>query len=1264
MVALWVFSQMQGRIFESENFRYVIRSIKRSEAVRFTRALHEHQSRVYKRMLDYNKVTRGRRERSGRLERLKVLKTSRRGVDALYEVCVEQEIEYLKNRQLPKDDNDEEKRKEIVNERVTRSGKFVRYLLRGGKWWMFEHIPLSSELRQFVGRYSTWPLYFFMVLAVVQTPSILSLVYPLILFLYLIPEQPRPPKAAWNFLMLYVYGVILFKYLARKPDLVTCSENVSFFGVTLAASGAKAKADLLDFRVCTIATGIFYDILVLLSLLWHRMFLYYRGLWDLRENEEDLRLRQRIRGRRCPAPSELEKTRDDKQVSRRSSGRPETFTEGSGSLSAPSLEGNYTPLGIEKISVQQQLLDAERVFDQNALSNKYDGDESAGDVLQEFIRVEEGTVDDDSYEAGASGSTVGEESDSHTRPPRTDGDLYGPHGLSSQDLRDDFSDVQQPYVPFGPGLRRRRPSTTDPMSRMRSFSRIDSDLQDLPVALPQRGSNATPVLPPTETRPNTWDSPSANTSADDLGPRDDRAQKKLRRIATAMFRGQSRRPSSVNPEGTFEHSQTLRTLVQENEIDNRLSKHRRNDSSSSEEDLARIGDSGRSALETILEEPSAVENDEGSIPSDRDGAQASTDRDNKKKKPKSDSHQTTLVPEKVGFFSPIAGHFRRLLQSHQHKAVGDYYLLIFFTDFICFVYMIFGYSFMFSTTLTDNDVNTWWSSNFISTKQLLSLFGMFVVLILDRVIYLKRSMAWKLVLHYGSIFVYHYVLFILTSISNRVSVKIFYMIKCIYFLLSALQIRSGFPQYTTGQYLLRNYSVPGLVAFEIYNYIPFLWLTRTLLDWVVLPTSLELFQYFRFIDIYVWLYRNRAVNQGRGSFKRVLGQKRGSLPRLYQGYGLFILCVLLLFFPFLLFSFFNPFFSPRELSQSTLSMKLTPSSSSSYELFSRSTNISSNVLKRSVDFKTFEDTFNINTQVRERERVYLAKIPAVSQSIWTPAPPDLVGLTASLKESIARNITAQLSFSFLSETAAATFRATSTASVTTENSAKLLEALDKQENASIVVENAVDRYWLLTSGSRTFQVAARGPGDVCVRLHYDNMTTGDLSVETTVAFWSVTDCLENCSELCRNRPSNELIDVDDEGVSYLLQVADVSSINVGGGTILTVFSAILFTIASLSRSWFSNKRLIVPYVDMPYTLHLYQLVNDILYARQDHDLEMEEILYNGLIDLYRDTSTLVKWSGERRLKTKERWWEGPDGYKVFPSYKETATEPYIRRIVD
>lgn len=178
-----------------------------------------------------------------------------------------------------------------------------------------------------------------------------------------------------------------------------------------------------------------------------------------------------------------------------------------------------------------------------------------------------------------------------------------------------------------------------------------------------------------------------------------------------------------------------------------------------------------------------------------------------------------------------------------------------------------------------------------------------------------------------------------------------------------------------------------------------------------------------------------------------------------------------------------------------------------------------------------------------------------------------------------------------------------------------------------------------------------GRSEVCIRL----IQREDL------AFWTMGDCFKGKCECERSSP------VTGESRRYLLQIADISVLQVGGATILTLYTAILFTIGSLLKRMFINMRFLVPYIDMPYTLHLYQLALDVMYARQDNQLEMEEILYNGLIDIYRDQHELVRWTGERALKLPAAWWdksEVDNPFMVYPSFMETETEPYLDRTIE
>ncbi len=223
--------------------------------------------------------------------------------------------------------------------------------------------------------------------------------------------------------------------------------------------------------------------------------------------------------------------------------------------------------------------------------------------------------------------------------------------------------------------------------------------------------------------------------------------------------------------------------------------------------------------------------------------------------------------------------------------------------------------------------------------------------------------------------------------------------------------------------------------------------------------------------------------------------------------------------------------------------------------------------------------------------------------------------------------------------------------------ANISRSLSKRESIALKLKTTLPVYGILDAGSTTFRTNGKTANrTVCVRHIY--ATPGNAGG----SFWSLQSC----------RSSDCLCTITELGLStgrnlFVLDFAIVSGLQVGASTILALYGVILFTLANFMRGFFADKRLIIPYIDMPYTLHLYQLVLDIIYARQDNELEMEEILYNGLTDIYRDQHVLAKWSGERALKVPREWWigsENEEAYFCYPSFSETEFEPYMTRIVE
>lgn len=1176
MVSLWILCQIQVRIYESGDFHYVEKYGQEDAKVRFKRAVHEHNSRKYEKLLDRNKAERSHYARKARLTRLKSLKESEKTVDAFYNVCVVHEIEFIRKQAAAESSENTSafKSHRLIevsekDENLPRGlEKLARRLLRGKRWKKYCTQTLSSEATSFVFRYSAWPVYATMVLAAIMNPSITTIAYPLAVFLYLIVEQPRPPKHAWTVLLVYVCCAIAFKYVFRSKSIPFCESDVPFFA--LGGNGNGSEASVRNLNDCAPAAGIGFDIFILLALLGHRAVLYSRGVWDLVMSEENMLLRSEIRGHELDTIPEMSYVMESQSESEHEKDSSSVLRAGM----------NH----VEHLwSAEQQCDDVEHILSK-----------ARRDIIED---VRDQT---DLTEKVKTPSPIGPRRAAVTtgsRPPRPS--LAIPvssmHGVTGQTPR-----IEKEGTPSG--LRRRQAVARRPQNNDEGWNRP-----------PQHsGTGRGKTIPKSAPPP------------------------------TSMMRNSNPRssPSIQGSDASRRHPNLSRFRSF------RVGVNRAYDPLPTPGPMT----SGQSRVQESLKQAKIIP---------------------EYKTPGRGRSLSLFHVEQKGMLSFLRQYFVRLTRENDHKAIGDYYLLIFIADFISFVYVMFGFSAIFGDSNSGRR-ETWWTTNFIETRHLLTLLVMFTMIILDRICYLTRSMTGKLILQYSSVIVYHVVLFILQDhIGERIATRIFYILRCVYFLLSGLQIRDGFPMYTTAQFLLRNYTTLGIVLFEIYIFVPFLWLSRTLLDWAVLPTSLEIFQYFRFIDIYLWLYRNRAVNTSRGRFRRKLGEKRRLLPRVYQGFGLFLLCVIALFLPFIIFSIFNPFFVSRELSSATVNVNLVTFENTStfggrtYEVYSRTSTVGKPLQQN--ESSAAEKAVGVTLDVREREKVFEAWFSAISGSTWQLAAEDRDDLVKSLQQFSSGNYTGLpplLDFSLAATTqdrnTFGTKRLYHTYNLNRTEARDIASALSDERGFALKILSPLPRYSVLQSGAVVFESyrGQQGRGDVCIRF-IEPGTVPNLGL----SFWTMSDCTkESC--VCSNTAS---FDDTNSQRRHLLQIADISALQVGGATILTLYTAILFTIANLLKRMFIDKRLIIPYIDMPYTLHLYQLVLDIMYARQDHQLEMEEILYNGLIDIYRDQRELARWTGERALKLPAAWWdrsEVDNPFMVYPSFSETASEPYVDRIVE
>ena len=89
-----------------------------------------------------------------------------------------------------------------------------------------------------------------------------------------------------------------------------------------------------------------------------------------------------------------------------------------------------------------------------------------------------------------------------------------------------------------------------------------------------------------------------------------------------------------------------------------------------------------------------------------------------------------------------------------------------------------------------------------------------------RALYLKKSIFGKLIFQIIQVIGVHlWMFFILPAVTGRefgaaTAPKIWYLVKCVYFLLSAYQIRAGYPTRILGNVLTKAYNYVNMVLFK------------------------------------------------------------------------------------------------------------------------------------------------------------------------------------------------------------------------------------------------------------------------------------------------------------------------------------------------------------------------------------------------------------------------------------------------------------------
>uniref|UniRef100_A0A8C6L0J5 Piezo type mechanosensitive ion channel component 1 (Er blood group) n=1 Tax=Nothobranchius furzeri TaxID=105023 RepID=A0A8C6L0J5_NOTFU len=578
------------------------------------------------------------------------------------------------------------------------------------------------------------------------------------------------------------------------------------------------------------------------------------------------------------------------------------------------------------------------------------------------------------------------------------------------------------------------------------------------------------------------------------------------------------------------------------------------------------------------------------------------------------------------------GFFSNITQA-EYQASTDVYALMFLTDVIDFVIIIFGF-WAFGKHSAAADIASTLSEDQVPEAFLVMLLIQFSTMIIDRALYLRKAVLGKLIFQFtGLISVDILTNFIIVSLFFRMFnqnfvAQLWYFVKCIYFGLSAYQIRCGYPTRILGNFLTKKYNHLNLFLFQGFRLVPFLVELRAVMDWVWTDTTLSLSDWMCVEDIYANIFIIKCSRETEKNYPQPKGQKKKKIVKYGMGGLIIFFLICIIWFPLLFISLVRSVVGvvnhPIDV---TVTVKL-----GGYEpLFTMSVQQQSIKPFTDAEFDQLTKTFGDNVAMQfitlyNCEDIVTAMIEGSSGSVWRISPPSRQELIKELLESPA-DLTLRLAWNFQRDlgkggTVEHTFGKHSInlepGNPVRANLASLLVG-----NLTELVPGIFPNYIRAPNGAEAKPVSQLYKGQSALGVGIYNYQYQCSSCSSgSQEWWNIA--IAGCDpSACDVLPM----------VIFNDKVSPPSLGFLAGYGIMGLYVSVVLVIGKFVRGFFSEISHSIMFEELPCVDRILKLCMDIFLVRETGELELEEELYSKLIFLYRSPETMIKWT--RDIQTRE-----------------------------
>ncbi|XP_077295229.1 piezo type mechanosensitive ion channel component [Arctopsyche grandis] len=602
------------------------------------------------------------------------------------------------------------------------------------------------------------------------------------------------------------------------------------------------------------------------------------------------------------------------------------------------------------------------------------------------------------------------------------------------------------------------------------------------------------------------------------------------------------------------------------------------------------------------------------------------------------------------YIQPVREFYGRMVDPTS-RVKADVYAYMFMCDFFNFMVVIFGFS-AFGTQQGDGGVQAYLEDNKVPIPFLVMLILQFGLIIIDRALFLRKFILGKILFQLCLIIGVHiWMFFILPAVTERsfnalLPPPMWYMVKCIYLLLSAYQIRCGYPTRILGNFLCKGYNYVNMFLFKGFMTIPFLFELRALMDWIWTDTSMTLMDWLKMEDIFANVFQLKCSRHVESEYPQPRGEKKKPFVKYLMGGSVLAFVIAIIWFPLVLFAFGNTVGEPNPPFDVTVKIRIGPylpiytmsAQTNNIEVFTEGQwDTLSNIYKKDRTAQTFLSNYVFDD-------LAAVMLNGNSTNIWSVSPPDI----DRLKLDLASNDSINVKFSYvishktnskenpplIEEDIDVALEAFINGK-RNEKREILISMLDGNSSTNnsngIIMENMFPKFVKIFNkgtAKAVHQLMKKEKTrplnemyrNISLRLRHQASTTAD------VMWWEVKELCDDNNHInyLRHIP---FVDCNQLVMYTFNDKLFPATLNfISGSGIIGLYTTFVFLASRVLRNFFSDICFKIMFEDLPNVDRVLQLCLDIYLVRESGELTLEEDLFAKLVFLYRSPETMIKWT--------------------------------------